>query len=44
MRLALGALSLCLGAVPMLCRYTIRDIGFVYLHPDAYVLTRAPFS
>jgi len=44
MRLALGALSLSLGAVPMLCRYTIRDIGFVDLHPDAYVLTRAQFS
>jgi hypothetical protein len=37
-----GAALVCLGfgASSLVCRYTIRDIGFVNLRPEEYVLTR----
>ncbi len=40
MRLQAALACLGLASVAVICRYTIRDIGFVNLRPDEYVLTR----
>ena len=39
MRLPVALACLGVGTVSVLCRYTVRDIGFVDLRPDEYVLT-----
>ncbi|MDP6940154.1 MAG: hypothetical protein QF848_15120 [Planctomycetota bacterium] len=40
MRAQVALAFLGLASVSVFCRYTIRDIGFVNLKPDEYVLTR----
>ena len=40
MRFAAALALLGFGAGSLVCRYTIRDIGFVNLRPEEYVLTR----